>query len=125
MLPWRFYANNQTLGLCPPIKRSSDLCPELVSLLPLKHRLDQAENATEWMNILHDASNSFGAAGLVDLVTETVHGSGTPGRYVAIVLDQLKQSRVEDASFAFCIMLRNAVTVLERKKMGIGACHAR
>lgn len=98
-----------------PIKRSSNLCPELISLLPLKHRLDLAESATDWINILHDASESFGAPGLVILVTETIHGSGAPGRYAAIVLEQLKQICTDGASFAFCNVLRNAVTVLEWK----------
>jgi hypothetical protein len=84
-------------------------------LLPLKHRLDRAESATEWRNILHDASNGFGAPGLVILVTETLHGSGAPGRYATIVLEQLKQKCTEGASFAFCNVLRNAVTVLAWK----------
>ena len=96
-----------------PIKRSSDLYPEHMSLLPLKYRLDRAENALEWRNILHDASKSFGTPGLVTLVTETLHGGGAPGRYASIVLEKLKQDVVEGASFAFCNVLRNAITVIE------------
>ena len=98
-----------------PIKRASEVCPELMPLLPLKHRLDRATTAEEWRRHLHDASNSFGKPGLVILVTETFHGGGAPGRYAAIVLDKLKKPVVEGASFAFCNMLRNAVTVLEWK----------
>jgi len=97
------------------IKRSLDLCPELMSLLPLKHRLDRAESATEWRSILHDASKSFGTPGLVILATETLHGSGAPGRYATIVLEQLKRNPTEGGTFAFCNVLRNAITVLEWK----------
>lgn len=96
-----------------PIKRSPVLCPELMSLLPLKHRLERAESAAEWKNILHDASKGFGAPGIVTLVTETLHGSGAPGRYAAIVMEQLKQSPAQATPFAFCNVLRNAVTVLK------------
>ena len=96
-----------------PIKRASELCPELTSLLPLKHRLDRAESATEWRNILQDTSKSFGAPGLVTLVTETLHGGGAPGRYASIVLEKLKQNVEEGAPFAFCNVLRNAITVIE------------
>ena len=96
------------------IKRSLD-SPELMPLLPLKYRLDRAESATEWRNILHEESKSFGAPGLVTLVTETLHGGGAPGRYASIVLEKLKQDVVKGASFAFCNVLRNAITVIEWK----------
>lgn len=105
-----------------PIKRSSELCPELMSLLPLKHRLNRAKNAEEWKSILQDATGSSGTPGIVVLVTETLHGAGAPGRYAAIVLEKLKQTVAEGASFALCNVLRNAITVLEWK--GIGVCHA-
>lgn len=98
-----------------PIKRASELCPELMPLLPLKHRLNQAKSADEWKSILHDATGSYGTPGLVILVTETLHGGGAPGRYAAIVLEKLKQPVAEGASFAFCNVLGNAVTVLEWK----------
>jgi hypothetical protein len=98
-----------------PIKRASELSPELVPLLPLKHRLNRAKSAAEWRNSLHDASKSFGTPGLVTLVTETLHGSGAPGRYAAIVSERLKQPLAEGVSFAFCNILHNAVTVLEWK----------
>lgn len=98
-----------------PIKRSSELCPELESLLPLKHRLKRAKNAAEWKSILHDAAGSYGVPGKVVLVTETLHGSGAPGRYAAIILEKLNQTITEGAVFAFCNVLCNAVTVLEWK----------
>lgn len=98
-----------------PIKRAPELCPELVPLLPLKHRLNRAKSAGEWKSILHDAAGSYGAPGLVVLVTETLHGGGAPGRYASIVLEKLKQTVTGGASFAFCNVLRNAVTVLEWK----------
>lgn len=98
-----------------PIKRASELCPELMPLLPLKHRLNRAKSAEDWKSILHDATGSYGTPGLVVLVTETLHGGGAPGRYATIALEKLKQPVTEGASFAFCNVLRNAVTVLEWK----------
>jgi predicted nucleic acid-binding Zn ribbon protein len=98
-----------------PIKRATEICPELVPLLPLKHRLNQAKSADEWKNILHDAAGSFGAPGQVVLVTETLHGGGAPGRLASIVLEKLKLNIAEGATFAFCNILRNAVTVIEWK----------
>jgi predicted nucleic acid-binding Zn ribbon protein len=98
-----------------PIKRTPEICPELAPLLPLKHRLNHAESADEWKSILHDAAGSFGTPGHVVLVTETLHGGGAPGRYAGIVLEKLKLNIAESASFAFCNVLRNAVTVLEWK----------
>jgi len=98
-----------------PIKRAPEICPEVVPLLPLKHRLNYAENADEWKSILHDAAGGFGAPGHVVLVTETLHGGGAPGRYASIVLEKLKLNIADGASFAFCNVLRNAVTVLEWK----------
>ena len=98
-----------------PIKRASELCRELVWLLPLKHRLKRAKSAEEWRTILHDATGSFGVPGLVTLVTEMLHGGGAPERYAAIVLEKIKQPITYGASFAFCNVLRNAVTVLEWK----------
>ena len=96
-----------------PIKRRSELCPELVPLLPLKHRLERAKNAAEWRNILHDAAESFGTPGLVVLVTETLHGGGAPGRYAAIVLEKLRQNLVDGVQFAFCNLLKNTITTIE------------
>jgi predicted nucleic acid-binding Zn ribbon protein len=96
-----------------PIKRASELCPELVPLLPLKHRLNRAKSAEEWRNILHDAAGGFGMPGLVVLVTEPLHGGGAPGRYAAIVLEKLRQNLVEGVQFAFCNLLKNAVTTIE------------
>jgi predicted nucleic acid-binding Zn ribbon protein len=98
-----------------PIKRVPEICPELVPLLPLKHRLNQAESADEWRSILHDAAGGFGAPGHVVLVTGTLHGGGAPGRYASILLEKLKLNIAESASFAFCNVLRNAITVLEWK----------
>jgi transposase len=84
-----------------------------MSLLPLKHRLERAESAEEWKRSLHDAAGSYGTPGLVVLVTEPLHGGGAPGRYAAIVQEKLKQAISENTAFAFCNVLRNAVTVLE------------
>jgi predicted nucleic acid-binding Zn ribbon protein len=98
-----------------PINRASELCPELIPLLPLKHRLTRAQSATEWRNTLHDASKSFGTSGRVVLVTETLHGGGAPNRYASIVLEKLKQNIVEGVAFAFCNVLRNAITLIEWK----------
>ena len=98
-----------------PIKRASELCPELMPLLPLKHHLNQAKNAEEWRNILHEVAGSFGMPGRVILVTEPLHGGGAPGRYAVIVLEKLKQKMTEGAMFAFCNVLCNAVTVIEWK----------
>jgi lipopolysaccharide biosynthesis regulator YciM len=74
-----------------PVKRMGELSPELIPLLPLEQRLNQAKDAAGWKKILHDASKSFGTPGLVTMVTETIHGSGAPGRYASIVLEQLNQ----------------------------------
>lgn len=98
-----------------PIKRSSELCPELEPLLPLKVRLNRAKSTGEWKRILHDAAGNYGSQGQVVLVTETLHGGGAPGRYATIVLEKLKLTIAEGAAYAFCNVLRNAVTVLEWK----------
>ena len=99
----------------PPIKRGTEICPELKRLLPLKHRLDGAKNVEEWLSILHDENKGFGPSGLVVLVTERLHGGGAPGRYVSIVTEKLKQTISEGSAFAFCNVLHNAVTVIEWK----------
>ena len=96
-----------------PIKRTLEICPELVPLLPLRHRLNQAKSAEEWKGILHDAAGSISTPGQVVLVTETLHGGGAPGRLASVVSEKLKLDISEGTSFAFCNILRNAVTLLE------------
>jgi len=96
-----------------PIKRRSELCPALWPLLPLKHRLNKARSAEEWVGILHDASQSFGALGIVTLITERRRGGGAPARYVSIVRENLNQRVTEGAVFAFCNILRTAITIIE------------
>lgn len=95
------------------VKRADELCPELVPLLPLRDRLKRAQSAEEWRNILHNVAGSFGMPGLVVLVTEALHGGGSPGRYTTIVLEKLRQNPVGGVKFAFCNLLKNAVTTIE------------
>jgi len=99
-------------------KRPAEICPEIMMLRPLRHRLEEAQSAAEWAHILHEAAEPSDASGSIFLVCGTMHGSGAPGRYAGFVLEKLQQNFLDGRRFAFCNTLFIAPPIKHWTKLG-------
>ena len=81
---------------------------------PLRHRLDNANTADEWIETLRNSEDVSERFDSVILVTVRLHGSGAPGRYVSIAAERFWcKNFYEGVCVAFCNILKNAITTIE------------
>jgi predicted nucleic acid-binding Zn ribbon protein len=83
-------------------------------LYQVRCRLDEAETAEEWTEILRNSDVVTETSETVILVCGFLHGSGAPGRYVSIAAEQFWQKDFcIGTCIAFCNILKNAITTIE------------
>jgi len=81
---------------------------------PLRRRLENAETADEWAEILRNSASATEKPDMVILVCARLHGSGAPGRYIGIASEQFWHEGFYDgACVAFCNILKNTITTIE------------
>jgi len=95
--------------------RKADRMPSsVITLRPLRHRLDAAKTADEWTEILRNSASATEKSDTVILVCARLHGSGAPGRYIGIATEQFwHESFYDGVCVAFCNILKNAITTIE------------
>ena len=81
---------------------------------PLRHRLEAANTAEEWAEMLRNSKVTPEHSDIVILVCCRLHGSGAPGRYVSIAAEQVwRKDFYDGVCIAFCNILKNAITTIE------------
>ena len=85
-----------------------------MQLRPLRHQLEDAKTADEWVEILHGSECPPEQSDRVILVCARLHGSGSPGRYIGIAWEQFwNEDFCDGTRIAFCNILKNAITTIE------------
>jgi len=96
-------------------QKERKVCPHIMALRPLRHRLNDARTADEWAKILEEAADDSNILQVnsIHLVCGAVYGSGAAGRYASFVVDIFAGDLVDGMRFAFCNILQDTVSTIE------------
>jgi len=80
----------------------------------LRRRLENAETADEWAELLRNSASTTEKSDTIILVCDRLHGSGGFGRYIGIASEQFWHGNFCDGvCVAFCNILKDSITTIE------------